>query len=131
MRFERENAKAIVHPKMSRLERELRKLRSEGPSSFAILTNDVGDFLQVAGGGGGCLLERRDAATGRHFRAWQEEPVVPFADGTELLFSGGRIALQSSEWFRMNQIVEIFYAFNAGEQLPTYVQWREISDMFG
>ena len=50
MRFERENKKPIEDPSARRIEGELRKLRIEGPTSFAILTNDSGDFLQVAGG---------------------------------------------------------------------------------
>lgn len=129
MQLDRENKAPIMNPGASRIEGELRKLRSEGPTSFAVLTNDAGDYLQVAGGGGGCLLERRDAVSGRHFRGYQTQPVVPFEDGTELCFSGGRIPLQAREWFRVKQAIEVFVAFNEARPLPEYVQWRDITEL--
>jgi hypothetical protein len=129
LHFERENKNPIENPSSRRIEAELRKLRSEGPSSFASLTNDEGDFLQVAGGGAGCLVERRDAVRGRQFRAYQDDPVVPFEDGTELCFSSGRVPLRPREWFRLNQAVEIFITFNEGRPLPEYVRWRDITEV--
>ena len=39
------------------VEKELRTLKSYGPSSFAILTNADGDFIQVAGGRVTCVVE--------------------------------------------------------------------------
>lgn len=132
MTFERENAKPIKNPSANVLARELKKLRNYGPSSFATLTADDGSYLQVAGGGVGCLLEKRDAKLGKQFRAWQESPVVPpdFKDGTFLCFSGGEIPLKRVEWFRITQIIEAFIAFNAGQPYPSHIQWRDISEMF-
>lgn len=129
MRFEPENKQPIEDPSATRIQVELGKLRCEGSTSFVVLTNDNGDYLQAAGSGGGCLLERRDAADGHQFRAYQDEPVVPFEDGTELCFSGGRIPLQSREWFRLTQVVEVFIAFNEGKPLPEYVRWRDITEL--
>lgn len=128
MIFQRENTKEVVNPSVAQLNNHLKRLRSTGPSSFAILTNDHGDYVQAAGGGG-CLLERREATTGRHFRAFQEQPVVPFEDGTTLHFSAGAISLRSDEWFRLGQVVEVFADFLDGT-CPGYVEWREVTEVF-
>lgn len=109
------------------LERELRKLRSSGPSSFAILTAENGDYLQTAGGPGGLLVEKRIKASGRHFRAFQPAPVVPFEDGTELVFSAGRVKLNANEWFALKQVIEVFSTFLRGTAEPSYLSWRDIT----
>lgn len=127
--FEREKAASIVDPTAAQIVRELRKLRSYGPSSFASLTRSGVAFVQVAGGGAGCMLERRDLGSGKIFRAWQEPPVVPFDDGTVLSFTGGEVRLNKGEWFRIDQVIEVFTAFNRDEPLPEYIRWRDVTDI--
>lgn len=128
MVFEREGAKPLLHPKPARLERELGRLRTVGHSSHANLTAPCGDYLQTAGSPAGLLLEKRVAETGRHYRAFQARPVVPFEDGTELSFSGGRIRLQAGEWFQLKQVVEVFTAFLLELEEPAYLQWRDFTE---
>ena len=101
-------------------------LRSYGPSSFASLTNEQGDYLQVGGGGVTCLLERRDAASGRHYRAFHNKPSTVFADGTLLAFSGGNIPLRSDEWFTAAVVADAFCAFSKGVGLPEAIRWRDV-----
>ena len=124
--FEREGCKPVVAPSSRRLRTELARLRSTGPSSFANLTRDR-DYLQVAGGGGGMLLERHEGETGSHFRAYQSKPVVPFEDGTVLVFGGGEITLDANEWFSLDQVVEAFTHFANDGTWPPYIHWREIT----
>jgi hypothetical protein len=129
MLFEREAGKPLVNPSPARIETELRKLKTEGPSSFAHLTAPNGDYLQTAGSPAGLLLEKRNAQTGQHYRAFQSKPVVPFEDGTELVFSSGRIPLRSVEWFQLRQVLEAFTAFLEGAKEPSYLHWREITEL--
>ncbi len=129
MLFERENCKTIQNPSDKVIARELRRLKSYGRSSYASLTDpdSKGSFIQVAGGGVGCLLEKRDAQAGIHYRAWQEKPIVPFENGTELCFSGGRVALKANEWFNIGQVIEVFTTFLRNEKDPSFIRWRDIT----
>ena len=109
------------------VERELRKLRSYGKSSFASLTRKDGSYLQVAGGGVGCLLERRSIPEQRHFRAFVVEPRVPFEDGTELVFGGGRIKLMRDEWLDIGTVTKVFLHFLTDPAASDGVQWRDVT----
>ena len=128
MKLEREGKAPIVDPSPERLARELRKLRTVGPSSFAILTASSGDYLQAAGSPGGLLLEKRHAS-GRHFRAFQQPAVVGFADGTVLVLAMGDIKLRAGEWFKLSQVLEAFVAFARGQPEPDYLLWRDITQL--
>jgi hypothetical protein len=46
------------------------------------------------------MVERREANSGRQFRAFQEKQHPVFTDGTTLVFGGGQI------FFRMNGLTE-------------------------
>lgn len=131
MRFERENARPIDHPSAKRIENELKRLRSYGPSSFASLTRSDGSYVQVAGGGVTCLVERRDTQSRRHFRAFTPSPSVRFEDGTLLEFRGGRVALQRDEWFDAIKAAEIFVAFLEERPYPPEIGWRDVSATLG
>jgi hypothetical protein len=131
MILQRENAAAVRDPSVKKLEQELRRLRSNGPSSFAHLTDAKGNYLQAAGGGGGLLLERCDASAERHYRGYQVKPVVPFEDGTTLTFSAGVVQLKADEWFTLAQVIDVFCAYVASGTCPRYVLWRDITDVLG
>ncbi|KAF0240808.1 MAG: hypothetical protein FD167_4099 [bacterium] len=131
MIFERENTKPICNPSNKILAKELNKLRRHGNSSFACLTDEDGSYVQVAGSGICCLLERRNINQ-KHYRAYQNPPIVPpdFKDGTILSFSGGEIPLNRNEWFKIDQVIETFCAFNKKSQFPEYINWKEITSIF-
>ncbi|MEM6730220.1 MAG: hypothetical protein AAF658_01620, partial [Myxococcota bacterium] len=120
IKFEREGCKALENPGSERITSELKKLRSYGPSSFASITRETGEYLQVAGGAAGAFLEHR--VGGKHYRAFQRDPVVPFEDGTKLEFTAGVVALNRNEWFQMKQVCEAFVAFAEGSPLPDLFQ---------
>lgn len=58
MLFEVEKKAPKQNPTTAQLSTSIMKLRSYGRSSFASLTDEHGNYLQVAGGGITCLLER-------------------------------------------------------------------------
>ena len=111
------------------LRREISQLRSYGPASYAALTDEAGNYVQVAGGGVTCMLERREASNGRHFRAFQDKRNAVFADGTRLAFSGGEVPLASNEWFTSADAEALFLAFLRKEALPSHILWHDITPM--
>jgi hypothetical protein len=131
MTFERESVTPISDPSAKRVASEIRKLKSYGKSSFASLTREDGSYVQVAGGGVGCMVEKRDAAAQRQFRAFRRNPTVSFEDGTELVFGGGRIALRRDEWLNSNMVAEIFVAFLEDRPFPSEIDWRDMSAILG
>jgi hypothetical protein len=126
-----EAAEPVTDPSPQAIEKALRRLKLTGRHEYAALEDGKGNYLQVAGGGVACMLERRSLDPIRHSRAFQEKRNKAFPDGTKLRFSGGEVALNSNEWFTIDQVVEAFLAFHAGRHLPDWIQWRDISDILG
>lgn len=48
-----------------------------------------GTYLQVAGGGATCMVERLDAKAGRRRRAYHDASNAAYPDGTLLVFRAG------------------------------------------
>jgi hypothetical protein len=129
MRLEIEKKPAIDDATDAEVRAAIMSLRSYGPSSFASLTDENGNYVQVAGGGVTCMLERRDAASGHHFRGYKDERSKVFPDGTALVFGGGEIRLSADEWFAAQEIAEVFSAFLRSNELPPLVKWRDMTAM--
>lgn len=129
MRWEVQGRSAIEGPSEEDVRSAIGALRSYGPSSIAILTDENRNYLQVGGGGMTCLLERRDARTGRHFRAYHDQPSRVFPDGTILAFAHNKIPMQADEWFDWRVVADAFAAFLRAEELPPSIQWRDMTDM--
>jgi hypothetical protein len=121
MIFQRENCKPIDAPSERKLALELSRTRM----SFATLGAKTGQYVQVAGGPGLFLLERHEA-DGTHYRAFQKTPVASHPDGTKLMFSGGSVSMAQRDWFLLQQVIEVFGAYVAGRELPTFVQWNKV-----
>jgi hypothetical protein len=128
LKLEVEGKPAVEQPTEKQIRAAVLKLRSYGPHSYAALTDDGGNYLQVAGGGVTCLLERRNASSGQHFRAFHGKPSSVFADGTALAFSGGEIRLNADEWFTSEVVADAFSAFRSGAPLPAGISWREVTN---
>lgn len=129
MKLEVEKKSPILAVNEAQVRNAIARLRSFGPNSFASLSDDHGNYLQVAGGGITCMLERRDAVSGRHFRGFRLEKNSSYPDGTRLVFGAGEIALQSDEWFNHTEVAEVFTAFLCGSELPAFINWRDVSDI--
>lgn len=127
MLFEVEGKAAIHAPTEAKMRAELSRLKSYGPRSFASLTDDSGNYLQVAGGGLTCLLEWRNANSGRHYRAHNEVANPVFPDGTKLAFGGGEIEMKSDEWFNISVVADLFCAFLEGKEIEPHAKWRDVT----
>lgn len=130
MRLEVENKVAVENVSEAKVRAAITALRSYGPSSFASLTDDQGNYLQVAGGGVTCMLERRDMAAGRHYRGYHDIRSKVYPDGTILAFGGGEIKLLADEWFTAPIVVDAFLAFLNGQPLPPSIKWRDVTENF-
>ena len=129
MLFEVEKKAPKQNPTTAQLSTSIMKLRSYGRSFFASLTDEHGNYLQVAGGGITCLLERRTAADAQHFRGYLETPSVVHPDGTILAFNGGQVKLQADEWLSALVVIEAFTSFMQGHAFPQTIQWRNITSL--
>ena len=124
MRLECEGKNQIENPKSSQIRKIISSLRSYGSSSYASITNSQGSYLQVAGGGVTCLLERYEFNTGKRYRAFSDIKNKAFPDGTLLVFRAGKIAMQADEWFMSDKVAEVFCCFLEGRELPKDIHWR-------
>jgi len=88
------------------LESRLLALKSHGRHPYAPLTDVQGNYLQVAGGGVTCMVERFDVSTSTRVRAFHDKPSPVFPDGTVLAFGASELRLKSDEWFHASAIVE-------------------------
>jgi hypothetical protein len=131
MIFTMEASSAVRNPAPQAIERALRTLKITGRHEFAALDDEHGNYVQVAGGGVACMIERRSSHPLRHYRGFQEKRNKAFPDGTKLRFAGSEVAMMSNEWFMIDQAIEVFLAFQAGEKLPDWIQWRDISEVLG
>jgi hypothetical protein len=124
MLFQAEGKPDVNEPSIARLRSALKSLRSYGPSSYASLTDAQGNYIQVAGGGVTCMVERYEKETNKRERAHHDKPSPIRPDGTILAFRAGNIPMRSDEWFMADQVVELFTAFLNRETYPDYVHWR-------
>ncbi len=129
MIFEAQGKPKTEDPTESEIRNAISALRSYGPSSIAILTDENGNYLQVGGGSVSCLLERRDERTGLHFRGYHDKPSNVFPDGTILAFGRNRIPMAANEWFDARVVADAFVAFFHGDELPASIKWREVTDI--
>ena len=123
MKFEIEGKPVITAPTPVQIARALKSLRSYGKSSYASLTDDVGNYVQVAGGGVSCMIERFEFGAQR-WRAFHHKPSPVRLDGTILVFRAGNIPMRSNEWLMADQVVEVFLAFLSGTPYPPFVHGR-------
>jgi hypothetical protein len=124
MKLEAEGKPEIHEPKESQVKRTIELLKSYGPCSYASLTDASGNYVQVAGGGVSCMIERYEATSQRRFRAFHDKPSAVRPDGTILSFRAGNIQMRSDEWFLSTKVTEIFVAFLNRDAFPSDVHWR-------
>ncbi|WP_080400845.1 hypothetical protein [Burkholderia ubonensis] len=123
MKFDIEGKAGIITPTPIQITRLLKSLRSFGKSSYASLTDAAGNYVQVAGGGASCMIERFEFGAQR-WRAFHDKPSPVRPDGTILVFGAGSIPMRSDEWFMADQVVEVFLAFLDDAPYPPFVHWR-------
>ncbi|MFL1553054.1 hypothetical protein ACI77I_28925 [Pseudomonas sp. D47] len=127
MKLEAENSPVIAGVSHVQLIKTLKKLKSYGPSSFACITDDDGNYVQVAGGRFTCFIERYDAKNKKLYRGYHSNSSTNFEDGTLLSFGGGCVELKKDEWFNIDEVIEVFSLFSQNQDLPENVYWREIN----
>ena len=105
-------------------------LRGAG-AFFASLTDNAGNYIQIAGSRPWCVIERRHLKPLQHDRAFQATPTPKYNDGATLQTGAGRITLRHDEWFLLKDAVDIFAAFVRKDNFPAQVQWRSMNETLG
>ncbi len=129
MLLEIEKKKPVQVGDFAKVEKALRGLKSYGPHSYAILTAQDGSYLQIAGGRVSCVLEKRHQNDGKHYRAHLGEAKVPFKGTQTLMFGGGHMQMEPDEVLFIDDVICVFKAFFDGEYLPSYIGWRDMTDV--
>lgn len=127
--LEAENHRVIENPS----EEEVRKLILDlrlGDTSFASLTNEKGDYLQVAGSRPWCVIEFRRRGP-NHERAFQETLSPKYNDGAKLRTGAGDIVMRHDEWFLLKDAADLFCSFLRHEPFPPHVNWRSMNETLG
>ena len=124
MRFDIEGKAGISTPTSIQITRMLKSLRSYGKSSYASLTDTAGNYVQVAGGGVSCMIERFEIDASLRRRAFHDKPSPVRPDGTILVFGSGSMPMRADEWFTSDQVVEVLLAFLNGAPFPAFADWR-------
>lgn len=131
MQLELEGGGRVDNPSDWFLHDAIMMLRNEGPTSFAAVTDKKGNYVQVAGGPLGCVVERRVLKPLNHDRAHKEGADPTHGDGDKLKTGAGEISLRSDEWFTREEAAEIVMAFFKRKPWPSYVRWRSMNETFG
>jgi len=99
--------------------------------TFASLTDNSGNYVQVVGGRPWCMVEWRQVDPLIHRRANSEAVRRPYKDGATIRSGAGEIILRADEWLLLKQAADIFAAFHAGKSFPEFVRWRTINEKLG
>lgn len=111
------------------VKRSLRTLKPYGATTFAILDRGDGSYLQVAGGQISCAVElhRSDALPNAgHWRAYLEAPRPNYTAPVTKHFGAGTVVLQPDEVLWIDDVIEVFAAFMAGQDFPPAASWRQL-----
>ena len=130
MIFEVENKAAVSVANFPVIKKSLASLKSYGRHSFASLTKADGSYVQVAGGGMTCILEKHMPSEGIHCRAYLEKPRPPFEGEVTLFYGGGQIKALADEILPIDIVTHVFYSFFTSIPIPENLYWRDISFIF-
>jgi hypothetical protein len=130
MLLEVEKKQAVQVSEFSKVEKALRSLKSYGPHSFASLTRHDDSYVQVAGGRVTCILEMRDQQNGIHWRAYLNNPRVPYEGQQTLMFGGGHMTMEADEVLFIDDVITAFRAFFDDSPYPDELKWRDMSHVF-
>lgn len=123
MIFEIENKPPKEIKDFSLIKKSLESLKSYGPSSYAILTNEKGDYVQVAGGRVTCMVEHK--TQNKSVRAYLEKPKVNFDKPHQLTFGAGSLLLEPDEFLFIDDVISIFLSFFQSRDFPEHIFWRK------
>lgn len=130
MKLKIENKEELFVDKFSNVKKELKNLRSYGPNSYAILTDEFGNYIQVGGGLFTCFVEKYDFTEKKIYRAYHEKSSTNFEDGSVLRFGGGDVILNKNNWFNISEVEVLFNKFFIKEDFPSDIYWELMNNIF-
>ncbi|MES3110434.1 hypothetical protein [Sphingomonas aurantiaca] len=130
MLLEAEGQPPIVDPSEEQVRALVLGLRV-GETSFASLTDEAGNYVQLAGSRPWCVIEYRRLKPLQHDRAFQDTPTPKYKDGAKIKTGAGDISLRQDEWFLLKNGAEVLAAFLRKDRFPANVQWRSMTETLG
>jgi len=103
----------------------------EGPNSFAILSDDQDNYIQTAGGSWGYVVERRNTMPLIHMRAYREDIDPKRVAGDIVKTATGEIPMRRDEWFRQEEVIDLFLVFLRRERYADAIRWRSMNGELG
>ena len=130
MKLSVENKQEITVLKFETVEKNLNSLKSYGPHTYAILMDERGNYIQVAGGLFTCFVERFDSKEKKIYRATHAISSTNFEDGSVLVFGGGSVKLNKNNWFNIEDVIKLFNSFFLNEKYPEDIDWELLNNIF-
>jgi hypothetical protein len=125
MLLEMENCPPVHYPSKQQVRDAVLSIDRLGPT-YGSLSNESGDYVQVAGGRPWCMAEWRRHSPIEHKRATTAINRKPYVDGARIHFTAGPVQLREDEWLLRKQAADIFVAFLNSTPFPAYVEWRVV-----
>ena len=127
--FEVENRPVRYEPTLKEVRAGMQHLALHG-STFAVLENHRGSFVQTTGVRGAFTVERRDLSGGgfRHFVAGRKEAQP---EQHNIVTAAGEFTVFANEVLDLADARDLFVAFQRGRGRGRVYRWREITDLFG
>ena len=128
MTLEAEGELRVHDPTEEQVRALVLRINRMGPS-FASLTDESNNYVQLAGGRPWCLIERRRTNPLIHERAFQHTPHPKYEDGARISTGAGEIVMKHDEWFLLKDAADVFASFLNRRPFPEHVQWRLMNEM--
>ena len=100
-------------------------------TSFAVLTLPSGNYVQAAGDGEFCTLEKREHDPIRHCKAHYSEGSEVSTNKKHLITGAGEMTLEPDEFIRLSDAADFFEAFLEGRSDPNQIAWRSLNEFLG
>jgi len=130
MLLEIEDGTNFQNPNAQDLKAEILTL-GDPRRTFAYLTRENGEYLQVGVERPWCVLEWRQLSPVLHQRAFVINRQRDIDAGVEINFTAGPIPLEQDEWIPIELVSKCFEAYLVGCNFPESISWRSINHLLG
>ena len=128
--LEGEGLSPIENPTNAKV-RDVIECLGQYDTSFAALVAPNGDYVQAAGDGEFCTVEKRQHNPLNHTRAYYLVARDIRSAKTTLKTGAGEMSLEPDEFIRLKMAADIFEAILEGCELEPSIAWRSQNEILG
>jgi hypothetical protein len=130
MIFEMENGVRSQDIREHDLVNHLRKINGSS-NSYAALEKEDGSYIQVGGGPLEFTAEVREYFPDGSFTHWKaRQKYSAYSGKSKIVISGSLVEVYANQILDLETVILLFKSFLKGENLPTTVEWDDITTMF-